>query len=131
MLKSGKNPSGARPRFRRLRPHRNALNRLGLVLAGPTMLVLAGCGAANVTANTQSGALVVAPGSAILDTNCTGCNAADSHGNPVLQFTARAAQGSSSAVTWSVSGGDPAAGPGRIDSAGRYTPPSYLIADQA
>jgi hypothetical protein len=93
-------------------------------------MVLAGCGAANVAANTQSSALVIAPGSATLDTNCTGCNAADSHGNPVLQFSARTAQGSSAAVTWSVSRGDPAAGPGRIDATGRYTPPSYLTADQ-
>jgi len=33
-------------------------------------------------------------------------------------------------VTWSLSGGDPVAGPGSIDSRGRYSPPAYLTADQ-
>lgn len=33
-------------------------------------------------------------------------------------------------VKWSVSGGDPVSGPGTIDAAGEYLPPSYLTADQ-
>ncbi len=104
---------------------------ISLVLAGILPIALAGCGAANVAANSQSGALAVTPGISSVDTNCTGCNAIDAHGNPVLQLSARAVQGSVSALTWQVSGGDPAAGPGSIDASGRYTPPSYLSADQA
>ena len=66
-----------------------------------------------------------------VDTNCTGCNSNDSRGNPVLQFSAHPAQGSLTAVTWSLSGGDPTAGPGTIDAAGHYAPPSYLTTDRA
>jgi hypothetical protein len=131
MLKASRNPTGAKSRSLRPRSRRSALILLWLVAAGPAVMMLAGCGASNVAANTQSGALVIAPGSAVLDTNCTGCNATDSHGNPVLKFSAHPAQSASAAVTWSITGGDPAAGPGRIDAAGRYTPPSYLTADRA
>ena len=104
--------------------------RLGLALAGPLLFALAGCGVGNVAANPQPGALAVTPGVSALDTNCTGCNAIDAHGNPLLQLSARTAQGSSATVKWSVSGGDPGAGAGRIDSAGRYTPPTYLTDDR-
>jgi hypothetical protein len=130
MLKTSRNSAGARSRSRRPRLRRSALVRLGLVFAAPALMWLAGCGAADVAARPQAGALVVSPGTAALDTNCTGCNAIDTHGNALLQFSARKAQGSSSAVTWSLSGGDPNAGPGRIDDAGRYTPPTYLSADR-
>ena len=47
------------------------------------------------------------------------------------RFSATLAGGGAAAVTWSVSGGDPGAGPGRISAAGEYTPPSFLTADQA
>jgi hypothetical protein len=41
------------------------------------------------------------------------------------------ANGSAAPVVWSVSGGDAVAGPGRINAAGDYTPPSYLTVDRA
>jgi hypothetical protein len=127
-LRSSGNRTGTRPRGTRL--DRIAIKRIGLVLAAPIVMALAGCGAASVNAHTQNAALVVYPATVSLDTNCTGCNATDSHGTPVLQFSGKTAQGSPAALAWAVSGGDPAAGPGQIDAAGRYTPPTYLTADR-
>lgn len=46
------------------------------------------------------------------------------------QFKALLSSGAPADVIWSVAGGDPSAGPGKIDSAGRYTPPNYLSSDQ-
>jgi len=103
---------------------------LSLLLAGALPLVVAGCGAAGASSSFEAGALAVSPGTASLDTNCTGCNAVDAHGNPVLRFAARSAQGTPASVAWSVTGGDDAAGPGSIDATGRYTPPSFLTKDQ-
>ena len=100
-----------------------------VLLAGVLPLALAGCGVAGVAANPQGGALEVRPGTSAIDTNCTGCNAVDGHGNPVLQMAARTGFGGAPAVTWSIAGGDPTAGAGSIDAAGRYTPPSYLTKD--
>jgi hypothetical protein len=93
--------------------------------------VLAGCGAAGGTTQAATAALSITPGVSSLDTNCTGCNAVNRRGNPVHQFAALMSSGASAQVTWSVSGGDRVAGPGTIDAAGRYTPPSYLTADHA
>ena len=98
-------------------------------MAGLLPLALAGCGVAGVAADSGRGALAVSPGAAAVDTNCTGCNAVDAHGNTVLQLKARGVLDSAASVTWSVAGGDPAAGPGSIDAAGRYTPPTYLTKD--
>ncbi|MGA8044398.1 MAG: hypothetical protein WCA37_16500 [Terracidiphilus sp.] len=39
-------------------------------------------------------------------------------------------EGAPADVTWSLSGGDAAAGPGTITPSGQYTPPSYLTADR-
>ena len=103
---------------------------VGLLLAGTLPLVLVGCGAAGATTEFQTGALGISPATASLDTNCTGCNAVDARGNPVLQLAARTGQGNSAPVTWSVSGGDALAGPGNVDATGRYTPPSFLTRDQ-
>jgi hypothetical protein len=102
----------------------------------PALLVsvvalLAGCGGTPVTANSANATFSISPGAATLDTNCTGCNATNSHGNPVQQFSAALNAGGAAQVTWSVSGGDSAAGAGSINAAGQYTPPSYLTADQA
>lgn len=53
------------------------------------------------------------------------------HGAAVEQFAALEPGGAAARVTWSVSGGDSAVGPGAIDGEGRYTPPSYLTGDAA
>ena len=102
---------------------------LALSLVG--LAVLAGCGAGPVKVASSNAAFSVSPGSAVIDTNCTGCNAINAHENPVHQFNAALAGGNPAQVTWSVSGGDPAAGPGKISADGQYTPPSYLTSDRA
>jgi hypothetical protein len=66
-----------------------------------------------------------------LDTNCTGCNAANVLGNPVHQFVATLNAGGKASVEWSVSGGDASTGPGKITAAGQYSPPGYLTSDRA
>jgi hypothetical protein len=101
-----------------------ALGTLGAV-------TLAGCGFAAGKTDGPAPALSITPGISSLDTNCTGCNATGAHGAVVEQFAALEANGNAAQVTWSVSGGDAAAGPGSIDGEGRYTPPSYLTADSA
>jgi hypothetical protein len=104
------------------------LGALAMILA-PALLLAAGCGGGSVATNQSSGTLSVSPGTSTIDTNCTGCNATNSSGVPVEQFTATLGGGTAS-VTWSVSGGDANSGAGTITSAGQYTPPSYLTADQ-
>jgi len=103
------------------------------VLLGSALLcvvpVLAGCGASAGTTQAATAALSITPGISSLDTNCTGCNAVNRRGDPMHQFAAVMANGTAAQVTWSVAGGDRLAGPGTIDSAGRYTPPAYLTAD--
>ncbi len=101
----------------------------------PALLVsllafLAGCGGGTVTANPVNATFSISPNARFIDTNCTGCNATNAHGSPVLQFRAALNDGGAAAVTWSVSGGDATAGAGSISAAGQYTPPSYLTADQ-
>jgi len=91
--------------------------------------LLAGCGG-TVSGSLLTNTFSVSPGSAIIDTNCTGCNTTNSSNEAVEQFTATLSGGSSASVTWSVSGGDANSGPGTITSAGQYTPPSYLTADR-
>jgi hypothetical protein len=68
---------------------------------------------------------------AAIDTNCTGCNGTAKRGAPVYRFVARLPNGEAAPVTWSVSGGDAAAGAGSISAVGEYTPPGYLTADLA
>ena len=118
-----------------LSPLRMGLRRVALIagslLAAPFLIVLSGCGTAAATANSANATFAISPGMAILDTNCTGCNAGDAHGLPVHRLTAALAKGSTAQVSWSVSGGDAMAGPGRISAAGEYTPPSYLTTDRA
>jgi len=96
----------------------------------PTVAILAGCGARPVTARTTNPALSIAPGSGVIDTNCTGCNGLSAHGAAVHKLSATLSGGDSAAVTWSVSGGDPAAGAGSISATGQYTPPNYLSRDR-
>jgi hypothetical protein len=93
----------------------------------PALFVLAGCGG-EVVGISSNESLNVSPGTAILDTNCTGCNATGTSGGAVEQFTATLGGGAAN-VNWSVSGGDAISGPGTINSNGQYTPPAYLTAD--
>ena len=97
---------------------------------GAAAIVVAGCGAGPVTARTANPTLSVSPGSAAIDTNCTGCNAVNAHGNPVHRFSATLVGGDAAGVTWSVSGGDPSAGAGSISATGQYAPPNYLSRDR-
>lgn len=76
----------------------------------------------------SSASLSVSPGTATIDTNCTGCNATGASGGAIEQFSA-SLSGSGADVNWSVSGGDTSSGPGTINSNGQYTPPAYLTAD--
>jgi hypothetical protein len=92
--------------------------------------LLAGCGAGPVTATSSNSGFSISPGSAHIDTSCTGCNALNAHGAPVHQFAATLADGGTAPVNWSVSGGDPASGPGKINDQGQYTPPGYLSSDR-
>lgn len=100
-------------------------------IAAGLMMALAGCGSAIVTANSSNSLFSISPGNANVDTNCTGCNATDARGLAVHRFAANLQSGGGAAVNWSVSGGDPGAGAGKINAAGEYTPPSYLTGDRA
>jgi hypothetical protein len=101
------------------------------MLLAPALLFAAGCGSGLVTATSANSAFSVSPRTSVIDTNCTGCNAANAQGGSVHQFTATLAGGSAAEVVWSVSGGDAVSGPGSINQSGQYTPPSYLTADRA
>ena len=104
--------------------------RILSILLASGALVAAGCAGGPVSANPSNGAFSISPGVSSIDTNCTGCNAANSHGTSVEQFTATLPGGGAAAVTWAVSGGDNLSGPGSINSSGQYTPPSYITADR-
>jgi hypothetical protein len=103
--------------------------KLALLLAGPAMLALAGCGAGTVSANPSNGTFTISPGTASIDTNCTGCNARGANGSSVEQFSATLSGGGAAAVTWVVTGGDTNTGAGTVTTGGQYTPPAYLTAD--
>jgi hypothetical protein len=103
--------------------------RIGLILLGPAVAGLAGCANGNVFANAADQSFQIVPGSSVIDTNCTGCNAANAQGRSVHQFSTTLS--AATPVTWQVSGGDSASGPGTITATGQYTPPSYLTADRA
>ena len=100
------------------------------LLSGPAIALLSGCGTAMVAANPANAAFAISPGVAAIDTNCTGCNATNARGVPVHRFAALLTGGGAATVNWSVSGGDASAGPGRINAAGEYSPPSYLTGDR-
>jgi len=106
------------------------LFRLLSFLAIAGLALLAGCGAGPVTATSANAAFSVSPGAAFIDTSCTGCNALNAHASPIHQFSATLTAGGAAPVTWSVSGGDPASGPGKINDQGQYTPPAYLTSDR-
>jgi hypothetical protein len=104
--------------------------RLAAILLPPVLLVVAGCAAGGVTADPSNASFNISPGTAIIDTNCTGCNTASNQGTSVEQFTAKLTDGGPAPIAWSVTGGDSNSGPGSINSAGQYTPPSYITADR-
>ncbi len=93
----------------------------------PALFVLAGCGGSS--SGGQNDTFSVSPGTANIDTNCTGCNNTNSSGGAVEQLTATLSTGSAAPVTWSVSGGDANSGAGSITSNGQYSPPLYLTAN--
>jgi len=99
-------------------------------LLAPVLIALAGCAAGPVAAGPANSTFSISPGTAQIDTNCTGCNGTAAHGGPTEQFAATLNGGGAAAVLWSVSGGDTSAGAGSITPSGQYTPPSYLTADR-
>jgi len=103
--------------------------RIPVLLTAPLLLLLAGCGAGGVSANSTAFRFSLSPGFASIDTNCTGCNATNALGRSVQKFTPTL-PGGVGTVTWSLAGGDPVSGPGTISSTGEYIPPSYLTADR-
>jgi hypothetical protein len=107
------------PQNRQTRDLRRVVARVGSFALA---LVLAGCGGATLTMHPG---LILTPGSAILDTNCTGCNRATPTGAIVEEFSARMSDGSNADVRWSVEGNHP----GSITAEGFYTPPNFLTAD--
>ncbi len=106
------------------------LSRISALLLGPGLLIVAGCAGGGVSAVSSNTMFSIAPGTASIDTNCTGCNGTSAQGTPAEQFTATLTGGGAAAVTWTVTGGDVNSGPGAITAAGLYTPPSYLTADR-
>ncbi|MGO9324247.1 MAG: hypothetical protein ACLP07_06760 [Terracidiphilus sp.] len=98
--------------------------------AVPIFVVLAGCGG-TASGTSSNGTFTITPGSATIDTNCTGCNTVNNSGTAVEQFSAALNNGGAASVNWTVSGGDVNAGAGSISSSGQYTPPPYLTADSA
>ena len=102
--------------------------RLLAAAAVPALFVLAGCGG-SVSGGTTGSTFSISPGTATIDTNCTGCDATNSSGTALEQFTATLNGGGGASVTWTVSGGDANAGAGSITNSGQYTPPSYLTAN--
>src|ERR1035437_11149713 len=63
------------------------------LLFAPALLMLAGCGNSMVTATSANSVFSVSPHTGAIDTNCTGCNAANAQGGSVHQFTATLAGG--------------------------------------
>jgi hypothetical protein len=97
--------------------------------AVPVLVLLAGCGgSASGGGGGGGGTFSVSPGTATIDTNCTGRNASSNSG-VYEQFTATLSGGGAASVTWAVSGGDASTGAGSISSTGQYTPPPYLTAN--
>ena len=100
------------------------------MIVAPALLLAAGCANGRVTADPSNDVFSISPGTRLIDTNCTGCNAISKQGTSAEQFTATLAGGGEAPVVWSLSGGDATSGPGSITADGQYTPPSYLTADR-
>ncbi len=95
------------------------LNTLAVVLA-PVVIVVAGCGGRVSASGVIAAASVSIHASAErIDTNGS------------TWYSATLSNGEAAKVAWSVSGGDPHAGAGKISAEGVYTPPSYLTEESA
>ena len=104
---------------------RRFLRRPQWLLAVPLALAAAGCGGGLSHAGPGSGGFKISPGTAAIDTNCTGCTDASGNASSVEQFTATV-NGAAATVNWSISSSKD----GSIGSTtGQYTPPAYLTAD--
>jgi len=119
------NPVGQRGRVHSLRQWPGRMLASAML---PALVILAGCGGGASGGGSSSGSLSITPGTATIDTNCTGCNTGTTSGGLVEEFSATFGGGAAS-VNWSVSGGDANSGPGSINSSGQYTPPTYLTAN--
>ncbi len=128
-----------RARSRSRRPEAKIVGRWPSLLLGrperllaagavPIFVLLAGCGG-SASGTSSNGTFSVSPGTATVDTNCTGCNAVNTSGQAIEQLSATLSGGGAASVTWAVSGGDTAEGAGSITSSGQYAPPPYLTAD--
>ena len=94
------------------------LNTLAVVLA-PTVIVVAGCGGRVSASGVTAASVSIHASAERIDTNGT------------TRYSATLANGETAKVAWSVSGGDPHAGAGKINAEGVYTPPSYLTEESA
>jgi hypothetical protein len=104
----------------------NLLRFILLAIGVPAGLLVAGCGGGVATANPSNSTFSISPGTASIDTNCTGCNGAN--GSPVEQFSATLKSGGAATVTWSQS--PTGTTYGSIDpNSGQYTPPGYLTSN--
>ena len=112
----------------KLGPARRWSLRALVLAAVPALVAMAGCGGGSVS-GASNGTFSISPGASTIDTNCTGCNATNTSGTPLEQFSATLNSGGGASVTWSVSGGDANSGAGSITASGQYTPPSYLTAN--
>jgi hypothetical protein len=110
--------------------NRTAAVRMLLLLLGLAAVLLSGCGGTAISASPSNDVFSISPAPNQIDTNCTGCNAVNAQGVAVYQFSATLSSGGAALVDWSVAGGDPSAGAGRIDADGRFSPPTFLTADR-
>ncbi len=88
-----------------------------IVLLGPAMIAVAGCGGHVSAFGPASANLSVHADTTQLDTNGT------------TRLSATLASGETASVQWKLTGGDPSAGAGSINVDGVYTPPAYLTQD--
>ena len=88
---------------------------------------MAGCGG-RTTPSSSNSTFSVSPGTASIDTNCTGCNTTNSSGSAVEQFSATLNSGGGAAnVTWSMS--PTGSSYGSLTAGGQYSPPGYLTSN--
>lgn len=102
-------------------------SRLLAMMGLPALILFVGCGGGTPSTSSSNSTFSISPGTLAIDTNCTGCNATNSSGSAVEQFTATLSSGGAATVNWAVS---PSTGAGSIDpTSGQYTPPPYVTKD--